>query len=405
MSKLVTQKRLFHKTILLHVDEMWLKGNNKRLYYKVLRNNIEIALQQNQISSFHLRLENERFYLDIKEEIKINIFEVLSKICGLNRIIEGYEIEQDFDFLLEKIFEVLPKDLTMYNTFAIRAKRSNKTFSTKSNEIQNIIGGKVLEKYPHFKVKLSKPSFKITIHVLNKKILFYYKYYLAPGGLPVGSSGKMVTMLSGGIDSPVASFLMAKRGIRQDFIFFYAYPYVGEEVKQKLITLGEKLKSYHPYAKLHIIPFGTIQKLISNSVEKSYRTIAFRHFMLKVSEIFCRYYRYSGIITGDALGQVASQTLYNLEILLSSTSYIVLRPLIGFNKIEIVDLAKKINCFETSIIPHDDACALFAPKKPVLNPNRDYWQTYTNEYKFENELQQAFSEREIIDLNKNIFEN
>jgi tRNA uracil 4-sulfurtransferase len=207
-----------------------------------------------------------------------------------------------------------------------------------------------------------------------------------------------VTLLSGGFDSPVASYLMSKRGCKQTFAFFYAYPFVGEEVKEKIISIAKVLGKYQRGSKLHIIPFGDIQNLISKKCHEEYRTILFRKYMMDCSYLLADKVKADALLTGDALGQVSSQTIGNIQAIEYFAKKPIFRPLVGFNKIEIINLAREVGTHDISIIPHDDACSLFAPKSPIIRPDMEYFKKFEKDDEVDAEVEKAVANAEIIKI-------
>jgi tRNA uracil 4-sulfurtransferase len=232
---------------------------------------------------------------------------------------------------------------------------------------------------------------KNNIYVATRKLM-------GMGGLPVGTGGHMVSLISGGFDSPAASYLMAKRGCRQTFIFFYAYPFVGEEVKDKILKLVQILGQYQRHSRLYIIKFGEVQDVISKHCKEDYRTLLFRKAMIRSAALLAGKLKADGLVTGDSLGQVSSQTVWNISVVDNITRLPIFRPLIGFNKVEIIGMSKKIGTHDISVIPHDDACSLFAPKHPVIRPNLKYLERFDKEVDLDEYLMKCLKEAEVFDI-------
>jgi len=259
------------------------------------------------------------------------------------------------------------------------------------------IGGRILMAYPELRVDLGAPELRISLRVLEDGIYVHTSQFEGIGGLPAGTSGHVVVLLSGGFDSPVAAYLMAKRGCSLSFVFFHAYPYVGDEVKAKVRELVEVLCTYQQRCSLYIVNYGRIQQAIAEACDPTYRTVLFRWYMLRAAELLANKLQAEGLVTGDVLGQVSSQTLSNLALLDRATLLPVLRPLLGHNKREIIDLARRIGTHDISVRPHDDACALFAAKHPILRPSQAYWGRILSELDPRIELAACVEQAEVIE--------
>lgn len=291
-----------------------------------------------------------------------------------------------------KSMKVLPK------TFKVKAQRNDKTFPKKSDEINRYLGHQLHEIFPEMKVDVHQPELMVDIRIYREKIYISTQKLMGIGGQPMGMSGHLITLISGGFDSPVASYLMSKRGCTQTFAFFYAYPFVGEEVKDKILDLVKVLGRYQFGCRLFVIPFGDIQNLISKSCREEYRTILFRKYMVECANLLARRVKAKALLTGDALGQVSSQTLGNMSIVDKTSERPILRPLTGFNKVEIINLSRQIGTHDVSVIPHDDACSLFAPKHPILKPDYKYWNDFISSHNFNNELNECLDKAEVFSV-------
>lgn len=397
---MTNKNNLLYSVLILNVDELWLKGDNRPLYFRALKSHIRQVMDLVHKSKYEISTENHRFILFSEKVFEENILTVLSKIPGIHSIIPAIKIGKNYNEIFPAVKRELESvDMTEIKSFRIITKRADKGFYPKSMEVSKEIGSLVLEEFPKLKVDLSKPDISIGIRILAEHIFISSKIVPATGGLPVGTGGHIVTLLSGGIDSPVASFLMSKRGCKQTFVFFYAYPLVSGEVKVKIKKLASILAGYQRYSKLYIIPFGNFQKKIAKMCKAGYRTLLFRKYMIESATILARQINAEAVLTGDSLGQVSSQTLRNISSLDKFISMTILRPLIGFNKIETINMAKKIGTFDISIIPYDDACSMLAPKHPIIKADPDYMSDFFRENDFAVELNGLITNAEIIDLN------
>ncbi|HAZ12322.1 MAG: tRNA 4-thiouridine(8) synthase ThiI [Bdellovibrionales bacterium GWA2_49_15] len=389
------------QALLISVDELWLKGKNRDGYFEMMREHLREYFIAEKVGAFTLRNQGQRFLCEFSERfpsIPEQLIRGLRLLPGLHTIIP---VECVVERTLEAMFLSAQRSILKMKakrwpfTFKVETYRSDKKFSMNSMEISRELGHLLLVAFPELKVDVHRPDFLIEVFVESEKILVATEYFRGMGGLPIGTAGHAITLISGGIDSPVASYFMAKRGLAQTFAFFHAYPYVGDEVKEKIIKLIGLLAPSHRKTKLVVIPFGKIQEIIGTHAYPEYRTVLFRLYMLKTAELLADKVEAGALITGDGLGQVSSQTLVNLSVINTLLKLIVLRPLIGLNKIEIIDWAKKIGTYQTSIIPHDDACALFAPKRPTTRANQDYVKEFLLKHPMEDEQKLALSTAQI----------
>ncbi len=394
------KNEFIYSALIINIDELWLKGNNRHFYFKSLKNHIRLVSDFYYKKQYSISSENHRFVLQTENYFSNSFVKALSKIPGIHSIIPAIKTDKDFDKIFPAVKKELDqKDLHIIKSFRISTKRADKTFSPDSMEVSKRIGSMVLDSFRSLKVDLTNPDVTIGIRILSDHIYISSSSIRATGGLPIGTGGHIITLLSGGIDSPVASYLMSKRGCKQTFLFFYAYPLVSSDVKDKIKKLASILAGYQKYSKLYIIPFGNFQKKISKLCIPGYRTLLFRKYMMELAAILAEKIRAEALLTGDSLGQVSSQTLKNISVLEQFTPITVLRPLIGFNKIETINIAKKIGTYDVSIIPFDDACSMLSPKHPILKADSDYMRKFFYENDFSEELNELLINSEIIDMN------
>lgn len=389
-----------YKVLMLNVDELWLKGKNRPLYFKAMKNHIKKVLSIYHDSKFSLENENQRLVAKSEEVFSEEIIEAFTKVPGLATITLARAVAPEKEAILPAILEEIEKMEVFPRTFKVKCKRAYKLFPHKSMDLQREMGHLVLKEYRDkgLSVDVHNPEMLVDIKVMKDNIYVSTKTIKGTGGLPVGTSGKAVTLISGGFDSPVASYMMSKRGVSQVFAFFYAYPFVGDEVKEKIKTMCQELGKYQKGSKLYVLPFGEIQNLISKQCDEEYRTLLFRKYMIETADLLARKTRSDALIMGDALGQVSSQTMQNMQALDSSVNRIILRPLVGFNKLEIVNLSKIVGTHDISIIPHDDACSLFAPKHPVLRPDWKYWNDFVAKTDIKDQLWKCVENAEVYSI-------
>lgn len=398
-------------TLLISIDELWLKGKNREEYFESLRLHLREFFHFYQTGPFTLRNIGQRFLFELKDPslntLSDELLKRLCKIPGIHTVVPVYNISWEVEDIAKTCIlamekaksRLLQKDQEGFFTFKVETYRTDKRFPLKSIDLSKELGFRLLCAFPDLKVKVKKPQIMIEVFIERDHCFVAGEYFIATGGLPVGSSGHAVSLISGGIDSPVASFYMAKRGLRQSFAFFHAYPYVGDEVKTKIIKLVSRLSAYQRNLSLYVIPFGKIQEEIGLKCYPEYRTVLFRLYMMKTAEMLARKIGAEALITGDGLGQVSSQTLTNLSVIDEFVKMLVLRPLVGMNKKEIIALAKKIETYEISILPHDDACALFAPKHPTTRAHKEYVGEFLQKNPLAAELEGALKNSQVHQFN------
>ncbi len=350
--------------ILIHYGEIGIKGKNRAVFENCLVRNIKKALG-NEIEKIY----REYGRILVKEGERANyemLKEKLAKIPGIENFSFAYEVDLDIEEMKKIAMEIAKNE--KFSTFKISARRSNKEFPYSSMQINEIVGEEIKEKL-NKKVKLENPELTIFIEVGNKKAYVYKEKYSGIGGLPVGSQGKVVALLSGGIDSPVAAWLMIKRGCSVVFIHFYNESLVSSPKKVEEII--EKLTEYQLSSKAYFIPFGTLQYEIIKNVQSKYRMIIYRRVMTKIANEIASMEKAKAVVTGDSIGQVASQTLENIHCIYDASDLPVLSPLIGMDKREIIDMAKKIGTYEISIKPYDDCCSFMVAKHPATKASLD----------------------------------
>lgn len=352
------------RVLLLKFGELFLKGKNRHEFLKLLMENISKKLHNFQ---FKLTETQGRLVIsDYDESLEDEMIEKIQKVFGLIDVMPATEIETSLDNIENQIKEL---DLKEFNTFKVETKRADKKFPMSSMELSAHLGSVILENCPWLKVDLYEPEVVVNVEVrLNGKTYIYNKLIPCVGGLPLGSAGKGLLLLSGGIDSPVAGYLMAKRGLRIEAIHFHSYPYTSVQAKEKVIALANQISQYCGEIKLHIISFTEIQEQIHKNCDPEYMITIMRRIMMRIAEKICKENGLGAIITGECLGQVASQTMQSMTVTNAVVSLPVFRPVLAFDKEEIMDLAKKIGTYETSILPYEDCCTVFLPKNPIIKP-------------------------------------
>ncbi len=354
--------------ILIKNGELALKGLNRSVFEDTLIKNIKIALKdlgdytvRKAQSTIYIEPENDDFDFD-------GALTAVSKVFGIAAFSRARVCEKNMDDILSAAPEYLEETLKSIKTFKVEAKRADKRFPFTSPEISAAVGGAILSKFPHLKVDVHKPDEIITVEVRDYAAYIRAGQLHGAGGLPVGTAGKAAILISGGIDSPVAAWTMAKRGLKLDAIHFASPPYTSPRAEQKVKTLLSKVSEYCGTIKLAIVPFTEIQEKIAAECPEEYFTLIMRRMMMRIAERIAVYHKCGALITGESLGQVASQTLPAIGVTDAVADIPILRPLIGSDKEEIIKISRKIDTFETSCLPYEDCCTVFTPKHPKTRP-------------------------------------
>ena len=355
---------------MLKYGEIGIKGKNRYLFEDALVRQIRFALK-NVDGSFQVYKSQARIYVDCEGEYDYeDTVEHLKRVFGLVGICPVVRME-------DTGFEQLKKDVVAYMdemypdkdiTFKVEARRARKTYPKSSMEINCDLGEAVLEAFPQIRVDVHKPDVMLHVEIRNE-IYVYSKIIPGAGGMPVGTNGKAMLLLSGGIDSPVAGYMISKRGVGIEAVYFHAPPYTSERAKQKVVDLAKAVSRYCGPIRLHVVNFTDIQLYIYDQCPHDELTIIMRRYMMRIAECFAEKDGCLGLITGESIGQVASQTMQSLMATNDVCTLPVYRPLIGFDKREIVEIAERIDTFETSIQPFEDCCTIFVAKHPVTKPN------------------------------------
>ncbi len=386
---------------LIKYAEIGVKGKNRYLFEDALVQQIKYALKRCE-GEFTVRKTQGRIYVDAISEFDyeetVSNLKTVFGIAGICPVV--YVEDEGFDKLGETVIKYL-SDLypNIAKTFKVVARRARKEYPLDSMEINTKMGGIILDAFPDFTVDVHKPDFFLNIEI-REKIYIYSEVIQGPGGMPIGTNGKAMLLLSGGIDSPVAGYMVAKRGVRIDAVYFHAPPYTSERAKQKVVDLAKIIARYTGPIHLHVINFTEIQMYIYEKCPHEELTIIMRRYMMKIAETIAVENECLGLVTGESIGQVASQTMYSLAATDEVCSIPVYRPLIGFDKQEIVEISEKIDTYETSILPFEDCCTIFVAKHPVTKPNLVYIKRHEENLseKIEEMVQTALNEKEIISI-------
>ncbi len=356
----------FPTHIICHYSEIGLKGKNRIFFERKLKENIKHALNTFKPDSFVIILRlRGRFLIKLTEsgqESTSSIKEILTNIFGLAYFALAYKSESDLNTIKEDSVELMKR--LEFNTFRVTARRINAQFPFTSQELNEEVGAEILENLDKT-VNLNHPEAICFIDVLDEGTFLFTEKIQSAKGLPVGVSGTVIVMLSGGIDSPVAAYYALKRGMRVIYVHFHSVPLVSEASVEKVRDTITILKKYQPRSKLYLMKFAAIQQQILVDCDEKLRVILYRRYMLKIAEKVAELENAKAIYTGEALGQVASQTIENLTVVEESVKLPIMRPLIGFDKLDIISKAQEIGTYEISILPHEDCCTLYVPKHPA----------------------------------------
>jgi len=348
--------------------EMTLKGLNRRNFEQTLLKTLRRKIAA--FGEFTVSASQSTVYIVPKtEECNADAaFEVLCRTFGIVTASRAVVVEKDFDVIKVTAAEYLKNEITTAKTFKVVAKRADKTFPLDSMEIGKELGGYLLSEFPHLKVDVKEPQLIVMVEIREQGAYIHGGKVQAAGGLPVSTSGKAAIMLSGGIDSPVAAYMMAKRGLALTSVHFASPPYTSERAKQKVVTLSQKIQPYIGNHKLYVVPFTDVQVYIRDNAPEEIFTVLLRRSMMRITEQICNRTGCLAIVTGESLAQVASQTVQALACTDVAANLPVLRPLIGLDKNEIMKIAREIDTYDTSILPYEDCCTIFTPAHPKTKP-------------------------------------
>lgn len=387
------------KAFLIKYAEIGIKGKNRYLFEDALVRQIKYALKRCD-GEFKVHKTQGRIYVDALTDFDYEeTLENLKTVFGISGICPVVYVEDEgFDKLYEDVTAYLDQVYPDKNkTFKVAARRARKNYPLDSMTINMEMGGAILDAFPEMKVDVHRPDILLNIEI-REKIYIYSIIIPGPGGMPVGTNGKAMLLLSGGIDSPVAGYMIAKRGVKIDAVYFHAPPYTSERAKQKVVDLAKLVAKYSGPIYLHVINFTDIQLYIYEKCPHEELTIIMRRYMMRIAQSIAQQTECLGLITGESIGQVASQTMHSLAATNEVCEMPVYRPLIGLDKQEIVDISEKINTYETSILPYEDCCTIFVAKHPVTKPNLNMikkHETHLTE-KIDELVEKALSTRETL---------
>ena len=390
------------RAFLLKYGEIFLKGKNRYIFEDALVEQVRLALKGVD-GEFDIHKNLGRVYVEAKTDFDYDeTVEALKRVFGVLTICPVLILENDdFEYLKSEVVKYIGETYAAKDglTFKVFCKRARKNYPLNSMEMNMAFGEVILENYPEMKVDVHKPE--VELHVEIRERIYIYSILIpGPGGMPVGTAGKAMVLLSGGLDSPVAAYQIAKRGVRIEAVYFHAPPYTSERAKQKVVDLAAIVSKYTGPVKLHIINFTDIQMSIYEKCPHDELTVIMRRYMMRIAEAIANEDECLGLVTGESIGQVASQTMYSLACTDDVTNMPVYRPLIAMDKVEIIDIAERIGTYETSILPFEDCYTIFVAKHPATKPKVSVIAHHEERLGEEiNEMvKKALDEREIVDV-------
>ena len=375
-----------NELIMIKYGELTTKKDNRKMFIKILTQNIERLIKED----YEIIKDNSRMYIKCNDALKIS--KKLQKIFGIHGISIVYKVNNNYEDVLNKSLSIMDKNK---KTFKVITKRADKDFEISSMEYSRKLGGLIL-KNSNFKVDVHNPDIILNIEIRKEGTYIYTDELKGAGGYPVGVQGKGLLMLSGGIDSPVAGYLAMKRGVNIECLYFESPPHTSIEAKNKVKTLASIINEYSGKVKLHIVPFTKIQEEIYRKCPDNYMITIMRRMMYRISEKYPKKINAKILINGESIGQVASQTLDSMACINEVTNMPVIRPVATYDKLEIIDIAKKINTYETSILPYEDCCTIFVPPHPVIKPDLEKARAYEKAFDYEKLIDECINNIETI---------
>ncbi|KIL53215.1 thiamine biosynthesis protein ThiI [Jeotgalibacillus alimentarius] len=383
--------------ILIRYGEISTKGRNRNKFIKRLQKNITDACSD--LTPFHIESGRDRMHLELNNPDEADqVMDRLKIIFGIQSFSPVIKSDRDLDEVKRNAVDLVRSVVSEGTLFKVKARRSDKTYPLDTNELNYEIGSHVLRQVPGLKVEMKRPEVELTVEVRSEAVYLSAQTIQGAGGMPIGSGNKAVLMLSGGLDSPVAGYQMMKRGVELEAVHFFSPPFTSEKAKEKVKMLASELAGFSGSVKLHIVPFTDIQQTIHQQVPENYTMTSTRRMMLRIADELKKKTNSKAIVTGESLGQVASQTLESMEAINAVTNTPVLRPLISSDKTEIIDIAKGIGTYKTSILPFEDCCTIFTPAAPKTRPKTEKVAFYESFIDFDEMILKAVEGTEVITM-------
>ena len=355
-----------NKVILIKYGELSTKKGNRNFFIKTLYENVKNKLKKYDVK---ISKDRARMYIEFLDSDLDDIKKIIDRIFGIHMYHIASIVDTNIDVIKTSVLEIMKNE--KFETFKVETKRSDKSFEVHSQDMNRVLGGVILKNIDTSRVDVHNPDILVTVEIREKNTYIYLNSYKGSGGYPVGTQPKGMLMLSGGIDSPVAGYLAMKRGVKFDAVYFEAIPHTSLEARNKVIELCKKLAGYTDQINLHVVNFTPIQEEIYKNCREDYCITIMRRMMYRIMEKISTSHKGYAIINGESIGQVASQTLTSMRVINSVTNMPVIRPVACLDKLEIMEIARKIDTYNTSILPFEDCCTVFVPKHPVINPRID----------------------------------
>ena len=379
---------------MIKYGELSTKKANINLFLKQLKDNVSYALEDLDVK---VKFDKGRMFITLNKDNFSLVEEALKHVFGIHEYDIAYKVsDKDFDKIANIVLKLVKK--REFKTFKVETKRSDKNYPIKSMDFSRKMGGVILKNINDVKVDVFNPDLRVAIEIRMDAVYIYFNSEKGIGGYPVGVAGKGLLMLSGGIDSPVAGYLAIKRGVKLECIYYESPPHTSLEAKNKVVELAKKLALYNNDIKLHVIKFTDIQQAIYQNCPHEYLITIMRRMMYRIAERIARMNNCKILVNGESIGQVASQTLTSMNVINEVVKIPVIRPVACFDKLEIIDLAKKIEKYETSILPYEDCCTIFVPEHPVINPIVSEAREYEKAFDYETLIYEAIKNHEVIKI-------
>ena len=384
------------RVVLIKYGELTTKKGNRNFFVNLLYKSIQNKLKDYDVTIFK---DLSRMYIEFNDEDLDKILKRINNIFGIHEYLVAYKIETSEEEIKSKVLEIVKKE--NFTTFKVETKRSYKEFPINSQDFSRMLGGLILKNIDNIKVDVHNPELLVNVEIRKDYTYIYTNYYYGLGGYPNNTLGKGMLMLSGGIDSPVAGFLAMKIGIHIEALYFEAIPHTSINARNKVIDLCKKLSIYTNSIKLHIVPFTEIQESIYKTADPEYVITIMRRMMYRITERMAKRRKCFAIINGESVGQVASQTLTSMKVINNVTNYPVIRPVACLDKLEIMEIARKIDTYEISIQPFEDCCTVFVPKHPVINPKLNLCEEMEERFDYQSLINKCLKNIKTITISEN----
>ena len=384
------------RVILIKYGELTTKKGNRNFFVNLLYKSIQNKLKNYDVIIFK---DLSRMYIEFNENDLNEILKRVNNIFGIHEYLVAYKINTDEEEIKSKVLEIVKEE--NFSSFKVETKRSYKDFPIPSLEFSKQLGGLILKNIENIKVDVHNPDLLVNVEIRKDYTYIYTNYYYGLGGYPNNTLGKGMLMLSGGIDSPVAAYLAMKRGVHIEALYFEAIPHTSINARNKVIDLCKKLSVYTTSIKLHIVPFTEIQEEIYKTADPEYVITIMRRMMYRITERMAKRRKCLAIINGESIGQVASQTLTSMKVINNVTNYPVIRPVACLDKLEIMEIARKIDTYDISILPYEDCCTVFVPKHPVINPKLDLCEDMETRFDYQTLINKCLKNIKTITITEN----